>query len=83
MLVHPESAMRVGGVDVEVEDRDDCTGDEMLLGMETVWMKGRGVVTGRQRWSRGGRVKESSSESSLESSDSKVEKGLGWANRER
>ena len=77
MLVHPESAMRVGGVDVEVEDRDDCTGDEMLLGMETVWMNGRGVVTGSQRWSRGGRVKESSSESSLESSDSKVEKGLG------
>ncbi len=76
MLVHPESAMRVGGVGVEVEDRDDCTGDEMLLGMETVWMNGRRVVTGRQRWSRGGRVKESSSESSLESSDSKVEKGL-------
>jgi hypothetical protein len=34
--------MRVGGVDVEVEDRDDCTGDGMLFEMETVWMKGRG-----------------------------------------
>ena len=69
--------MRVGGVAVEVEDRDDCIGDGMLFEMETVWMKGRGDVTGRRRWFRGCRVKESSSESSLESSDSKVEKGLG------
>ena len=69
--------MRVGGVAVDVEDRDDCIGDGMLFEMETVWMKGRGVVTGRRRWSRGGRAKESSSESSLESSDSKVAKGLG------
>jgi hypothetical protein len=77
MLVQPESAMRVRGVEVEVEDRDDCTWDGMLFEMETVWIKGRGVVTGRRRWSRGGRVKKSSSESSLESSASKVAKGLG------
>ena len=78
MLVHPESAMRgEGGVRVEVEERDVLTEDEMVFGMETECMKAKGVVRGRRRWSRGGRVKESSSESSSESSDSKVAKGFG------
>jgi hypothetical protein len=78
MLVHPESAMRgEGGVRVEVEERDVLTEDGIGFGMETEWRKGKGVVIGRQRWSRGGRVKESSAESSSESSDSKEAKGLG------
>ncbi len=68
MLVHPESAMRgEGGVRVEVEERGVLTEDEMVFGMETECMKGKGVVRGRRRWFRGGRVKESSSESSSES----------------
>jgi len=74
MLVHPESAMKgEGWVRVEVEDRDVLTDDGIELGMETAWMKGKGVVIGRRRSSLGGRVKESS----VESSDSKMEKGLG------
>jgi hypothetical protein len=78
MLVHPESAMKGEGWGwAEVEDRDVLTDDGIEFGMETAWMKGKGVVIGRRRWSRGGRVKESSAESSSESSDSKVEKGLG------
>jgi hypothetical protein len=62
-----------GGVRVEVEDRDVLTYDGRELGMETAWMNGKGVVIGRLRSSLGGRVKESS----VESSDSKMEKGLG------
>ena len=78
MLVHPESAMREeGGVRVEVEDRDVLTDAGIECGMETAWMKGIGVVIGRRRASRGGRMKESCLESSSESSDSKMEKGLG------
>ncbi len=66
-----------GGVRVEVEERDVWRGDERVFGMETECIKGRGVVIGRCRWSRGGRVKEPSAESSSESSDSKEANGLG------
>ncbi len=42
-----------------MEERDVLTEDGIVFGMETEWMKGKGVVIGRRRWSRGGRVKES------------------------
>ncbi len=74
--MHPESAIRgEGRVKDETEDNEDW-------GIEIECKKGNGVVRGRLRWSRGGMMKTSSSGSDS-SSDSKVEKGLRWENRER
>jgi hypothetical protein len=49
--------------------------------MEMECRKGKGLMRGRHRWSRGGMVKRSSLDSDS-SSDSRLGKGLEWENRE-